>query len=225
METTSPMATRAPTSGHGRGALEVACALISWKRARAASRPHRPGGDNVSGGQRQRLAMARACAAPAGLPVRRLSALVTPRMPACAPRAAAWGRLHVILVAQRISTVLAADRIVVLDEGRVAGVGTTAKLMETCPAYQEIALWQLTEEELADPIPVGATSVAPRQARLIRLGRANQGSPLRREDGRRGCRRGCAMSGHPLSSPRAAVTGAAPAATGTAPAATARRPA
>ena len=83
-----------------------------------------------------------------------------------------------ILVAHCISTVLAADRIVVLDEGRVAGVGTTANSMETCPAYQEIALSQLPEEELADPIPVGATSVAPRQARLIQLGRANKRSPF-----------------------------------------------
>ena len=56
----------------------------------------------------------------------------------------------VIIVAQRISTVLAADHIVVLDEGRVAGVGTHAELMESCPEYREIALSQLSEEELVE---------------------------------------------------------------------------
>lgn len=54
----------------------------------------------------------------------------------------------VILVAQRISTIMDADQIVVLDEGRVAGIGTHKELMESCIVYQQIAHSQLSEEEL-----------------------------------------------------------------------------
>ena len=137
-----------------RGALEVACALdFVEAREGGLSAPIAQGGDNVSGGQRQRLSMARAL-------VRRpraylfddcFSALdyaTDARVRAALPAWAAGST--VILVAQRISTVLAADRIVVLDEGRVAGVGTHAELMESCPEYREIALSQLSEEELAE---------------------------------------------------------------------------
>lgn len=55
----------------------------------------------------------------------------------------------VILVAQRISTIMDADQIVVLDEGRVAGIGTHKQLLESCAVYQQIARSQLSEEELA----------------------------------------------------------------------------
>ena len=54
----------------------------------------------------------------------------------------------VLIVAQRIGTVLNADRILVLDEGRLVGVGTHKELLDTCPVYREIALSQLSEEEL-----------------------------------------------------------------------------
>lgn len=137
-----------------RGALEVAAPWISWKRAREAFPLPLPREATTSpGGQRQRLSMARAL-------VRRpraylfddcFSALdyaTDARVRAALPAWAAGST--VILVAQRISTVLAADRIVVLDEGRVAGVGTHAELMESCPEYREIALSQLSEEELAE---------------------------------------------------------------------------
>ena len=53
-----------------------------------------------------------------------------------------------VIVAQRISTVLNADQIVVLDDGRVVGAGTHEQLMESCQEYREIAMSQLSEEEL-----------------------------------------------------------------------------
>ena len=55
-----------------------------------------------------------------------------------------------IIVAQRISTVLSADQIVVLDEGRVVGKGTHAELMESCEEYREIAMSQLSAAELEE---------------------------------------------------------------------------
>jgi len=54
-----------------------------------------------------------------------------------------------IIVAQRVGTILHADRIVVLDEGRVVGIGTHEELMGTCETYREIVLSQATEEELS----------------------------------------------------------------------------
>ena len=55
-----------------------------------------------------------------------------------------------MIVAQRISTILHADRIIVLDEGRMAGQGTHQELMKNCQVYREIAMSQLSEEELAN---------------------------------------------------------------------------
>ena len=54
-----------------------------------------------------------------------------------------------LIVAQRVSTVMDADRIIVLDEGEVAGIGTHQQLMETCDVYKEIVSSQLSEEEIA----------------------------------------------------------------------------
>ena len=58
------------------------------------------------------------------------------------------GDSTIIIVAQRINTVLDADQIVVMDEGRMAGIGTHEELMQSCEVYKEIALSQLSEEEL-----------------------------------------------------------------------------
>ena len=60
----------------------------------------------------------------------------------------ALGNATVIIVAQRIATIRDADRIVVLDEGRVVGTGTHRELLRICPAYGEIASSQLSDEEL-----------------------------------------------------------------------------
>ena len=54
-----------------------------------------------------------------------------------------------IILAQRISTILDADRIIVLDEGRIAGIGNHDELLHSCDVYQQIARSQLSEEELA----------------------------------------------------------------------------
>ena len=58
------------------------------------------------------------------------------------------GDSTIIIVAQRINTVLDADQIVVMDEGHMAGIGTHEELMQSCEVYKEIALSQLSEEEL-----------------------------------------------------------------------------
>lgn len=54
-----------------------------------------------------------------------------------------------LIVAQRVTTVLSADHIIVLDEGKVAGIGTHKELMESCQVYKEIVLSQLSAEEVA----------------------------------------------------------------------------
>lgn len=54
----------------------------------------------------------------------------------------------VLIVAQRVSTIMDADKIVVLNEGKIAGIGTHRELLRTCPIYYEIAASQLSEEEL-----------------------------------------------------------------------------
>jgi ATP-binding cassette subfamily B protein len=110
------------------------------------------GGTNVSGGQKQRLSIARAL-------VRRpeiyifddsFSALdfkTDARLRAALKHEIA--EATVLIVAQRVGTVMDADRIIVLDEGKVVGIGTHRSLLSSCPVYKEIVSSQLSEEEIA----------------------------------------------------------------------------
>ena len=113
--------------------------------------PVSQGGTNVSGGQRQRLAIARALATEARAYLFDDSFSALDYKTDAVLRQELHTRLGgktVVIVAQRISTVLHADRIVVLDEGRVVGQGTHEELLKTCEEYREIAMSQLSEAEL-----------------------------------------------------------------------------
>ena len=100
------------------------------------------GGTNVSGGQRQRIAIARALVRGADILLFDDSFSALDVATDSRVRAALAGRTAhttVIVVAQRVSTIVGADQIVVLDEGRVVGLGTHEELLETCETYREIA--------------------------------------------------------------------------------------
>ncbi|OPJ63080.1 ABC transporter ATP-binding protein [Clostridium oryzae] len=110
------------------------------------------GGSNVSGGQKQRLSIARAIVKKAPIYIFDDSFSALDFKTDAALRRALKTKLTdstVIIVAQRISTIINAEQIIVLDDGKVVGIGTHKELMEKCPTYQEIALSQLSKEELA----------------------------------------------------------------------------
>jgi ATP-binding cassette subfamily B protein len=134
-------------------ALDVAQALdfVEAKPDQLES-PITQGGTNVSGGQRQRLAIARALAHRPAIYLfddsfsaldlatdARLRAALTP-----VTRDAVT-----VIVAQRVSTIVRADQILVLEEGRIGGLGTHRELLESCPTYQEIVESQFVAEEVA----------------------------------------------------------------------------
>ena len=110
------------------------------------------GGTNVSGGQKQRLSIARALVKKPNIYIFDDSFSALDFKTDAALRKALkdeTGQSTVIIVAQRISTIMSAEQIIVIDEGMVVGKGTHKELMENCATYQEIALSQLSKEELA----------------------------------------------------------------------------
>lgn len=110
------------------------------------------GGTNFSGGQKQRLSIARALCRDVEIFIfdDTFSALdfKTDKQLREALREKTQGCTKLI-VAQRIGTIMSADKIIVLDEGRIAGMGTHKQLLQSCEVYRQIALSQLSEEELA----------------------------------------------------------------------------
>ena len=114
--------------------------------------PVAQGGTNFSGGQRQRLAISRALVrkAPIYILDDSFSALdyaTDAKLRQALHEYASGATL--IIIAQRVSTILSADQIVVLDQGKVVGIGNHHELMESCNTYKEIVLSQLSPEEAA----------------------------------------------------------------------------
>ena len=114
--------------------------------------PIAQGGSNVSGGQKQRLSIARAIAKKPKVYIFDDSFSALDYKTDVTLRAALKEKTQdstVIIVAQRISTILHAEQIIVLDDGKIAGIGTHKELLKSCDAYYQIASSQLSEAELA----------------------------------------------------------------------------
>ena len=133
-------------------AAEVACAseFINERRKKYKFEVAQ-GGTNVSGGQRQRLCIARAIAKNADI------LILDDSLSALDYKTDSQVRKNLnkklkdvtkIIVAQRVATVMNADQIIVLDNGKIVGKGTHKDLIKKCPIYKQIALSQLREEEL-----------------------------------------------------------------------------
>lgn len=118
--------------------------------------PIAQGGTNVSGGQKQRLSIARAIAAKPKVFLFDDSFSALDYKTDAVLRKALHEKISeatVIIVAQRISTILNADQIIVLDDGKIAGIGRHEELLKSCAAYQEIAKSQLSEAEMKGGAP------------------------------------------------------------------------
>jgi ATP-binding cassette subfamily B protein len=110
------------------------------------------GGTNVSGGQKQRLSIARALVKKPEIFIFDDSFSALDFKTDAKLRKALKDKVEnatTLIVAQRISTIMYANQIIVLDEGKVVGKGTHKELMKNCKEYKEIALSQLSKEELA----------------------------------------------------------------------------
>ena len=130
--------------------IAQATEFIDQKKKKYKS-PISQGGANVSGGQKQRLSIARAIAKHPDVYIFDDSFSALDYKTDATLRAELKEKTAestVMIVAQRISTILHADQIIVLDEGNIVGKGTHEELLNTCPVYQQIAKSQLSEDDL-----------------------------------------------------------------------------
>lgn len=131
--------------------IDIACANFVLKLDRGVNSEVAQGGTNFSGGQKQRLSIARTVFKHAEIVAFDDSFSALDYKTDALVRKKIKQNLidkTVIIIAQRIGTIMNADKIIVLDEGKIVGIGKHKELLENCPVYKEIALSQLSKEEL-----------------------------------------------------------------------------